>query len=126
MVFIKVTCSFLVRCKFQIKIQDVTLTMNFFLSNVENVKIHIANCLSFIFFHFSIYYRLQCLWHELTLPFFHNFLFTCIFSITFLYNSGPSAGFWKGGVGCGGGSGRGLWISVPRGGSRISGYRGCS
>jgi len=43
----------------------------------------------------------------------------------YLHNrrQGPSAGFWKGG--CGGGSGRGLWISVPRGGSRISGYRGC-
>ena len=27
--------------------------------------------------------------------------------------------------GCGGGSGRGLWISVPTGRSRISGYRGC-
>ena len=36
---------------------------------------------------------------------------------------GPSAGFLKGG--CGGGCGRGLWISVPRGGYRISGYRGC-
>jgi len=34
---------------------------------------------------------------------------------------GPSAGFWKGG--CGGRSGRGLWISVPRGGFMISGYR---
>jgi len=36
---------------------------------------------------------------------------------------GPSAGFWK--VGCGGGSSKGLWISVPRGGSTISGYKGC-
>ena len=42
-----------------------------------------------------------------------------------LYNSGPSAGFCKGGCG-GGGYGRGLWISVPRDGSMISGYRGCS
>ena len=43
-------------------------------------------------------------------------------NLTDSYRSGPSAGFWKGG--CGGGSGRGFWISVPTGGSRISGYRG--